>query len=69
MTILKDIVDFINSLPQFKIFGDTTSILLILGSILDFLPHLAALLSIIWVCIRIYETDTVQNWLYFRRYK
>lgn len=30
------------------------------GALIDWLPALAALLSVIWTLIRIYETDTVQ---------
>lgn len=34
---------------------DTVSGLTVLGTIMKFLPAIAALLSIIWYCIRIYE--------------
>jgi len=33
-----------------------------LGSWFDLLPDVAALLSIIWLALRIWETDTVKQW-------
>ena len=40
---------------------DGVSILTVIGTIVEFLPAVSAVLSIIWVAIRIYETDTVQK--------
>ena len=40
---------------------DGMSILTVVGTLVEFLPAISALLSIIWVAIRIYETDTVQR--------
>jgi chromate transport protein ChrA len=31
------------------------------GTVAGVLPPLAALITIIWTCLRIWETDTVQN--------
>ena len=42
---------------------DVTSIGILLGSLADILPHVAAIFTIVWTCIRIYETKTVQKWL------
>lgn len=42
---------------------DTGAIGVMLASLFDFLPHATALLSFIWICIRLYETKTVQGWL------
>lgn len=42
---------------------DGTSLTILLGTIVDALPPIAAILSIVWVAIRIYETCTVQKWL------
>jgi hypothetical protein len=42
---------------------DVTSIGVILGSLANILPHVAAIFTIVWTCIRIYETKTVQKWL------
>ena len=41
---------------------DGASILTVIGTLSEFLPPLAALFTIIWTAIRIYETKTVQGW-------
>jgi len=43
-----------------KHFIDWTSIGIALGSLMQILPSIAAVLSIVWSIIRIYETKTVQ---------
>ena len=40
---------------------DVISFGTVLGTISAILPPLSALFTIIWVCIRIWETDTVQE--------
>jgi hypothetical protein len=40
---------------------DVISFGTVLGTISAILPPLSALFTIIWVCIRIWETDTVQG--------
>jgi len=35
--------------------------LTVLGTLTDMLPSIAALFTIVWTGIRIWETDTVQN--------
>lgn len=40
---------------------DGASILTVIGTLVEFLPAVSAVLSIIWVAIRIYETETVQK--------
>lgn len=42
---------------------DFLSIGTAVATLLSILPALAALVSIVWGCIRIYETDTVQKLL------
>lgn len=42
---------------------DGVSALTVLGTLAQVLPPLAALFTIIWTLIRIYETRTVQKWL------
>lgn len=42
---------------------DTISVATVLASLTAWLPPIAALISIIWGLIRIYETRTVQTWL------
>lgn len=41
---------------------DGASITTMLATLLGWLPHVAAILSIIWTGIRIWETPTVQKW-------
>lgn len=60
--------DPIEHLPEgTKLAGDLLSIATLLGSLASFLPAVAALLTIIWTAIRIYETRTVQRWLQRRK--
>lgn len=42
---------------------DATSIVALLGSLISVLPAVASLLTIVWTCIRIWETATVQAML------
>lgn len=42
---------------------DATSLIALLGSLISVLPAVASLLTIVWTCIRIYETATVQTML------
>jgi hypothetical protein len=42
---------------------DGLSLLTVLGALMDMLPAIAALFTIIWTGIRIYETKTVQGWI------
>lgn len=42
---------------------DITSISVVVGSLAQLLPAMAAILSIVWSAIRIYETNTIQKWL------
>lgn len=46
---------------------DGLSIAGTIATLAGWLPHIAALLSVIWGVIRIYETRTVQGWLNRRR--
>lgn len=50
-----------------KHLGDAISITALLGSLAEMLPHVAALLTIIWTGLRIYESATVQGWLNKRK--
>lgn len=51
------------SLNQAKHVGDALSAFVVLGTLVGYLPYVAALLTIIWTGIRILETDTVQRML------
>ena len=42
---------------------DGLSLITVLGTLMDWLPAVAALLSIVWTLLRIYESKTVQKWL------
>jgi hypothetical protein len=42
---------------------DGLSLLTVLGTLVDILPAVAAIFTIIWTAIRIYETGTVQGWI------
>ena len=42
---------------------DAISVVTVVGTLMDILPSIAALFTIVWTAIRIYETDTVQYWL------
>ena len=39
------------------------SVVTVLGTLADMLPAVAAIFTIVWTAIRIYETKTVQGWL------
>jgi len=43
--------------------ADALSIATVLGTLMSWLPAAAALASLVWSIIRIYETQTVQNWV------
>jgi hypothetical protein len=47
----------------FKYAIDAASLFTVVGTITSMLPAVAALFTIIWTAIRIYETKTVQKWL------
>ena len=42
---------------------DALSLVTVLGTLINMLPSIAAVFTIIWTAIRIYETNTVQGWL------
>jgi len=42
---------------------DALSVVTVLGTLVDMLPSVAAVFTIVWTAIRIYETKTVQSWL------
>jgi hypothetical protein len=46
-----------------KVMVDTASAVFTIGALLNWLPAVAAVLSIIWYCIRIWESRTVQTWV------
>jgi hypothetical protein len=46
-----------------KLFLDGLSLTTAIASLAAWLPPLAALASLVWTLIRIYETATVQGWV------
>lgn len=42
---------------------DAASIVTVIGTLADILPAIAAIFTIVWTAIRIYETQTVQKML------
>ena len=42
---------------------DGVSVATVMGTLMSWLPAIAALFTIIWTAIRIYETKTVQGWI------
>lgn len=43
--------------------GDIVSVSVVIATLAQILPSIAALFTVIWTAIRIYETATVQGWL------
>ena len=54
---------FINMDEASKHIVDALSVATVLGTLVDMLPSIAAVFTIVWTAIRIYETKTVQGWL------
>lgn len=48
---------------NFKGWMDVLSVSTVLATLSAWLPPMAALVSLVWGCIRVYETRTVQKWL------
>jgi hypothetical protein len=42
---------------------DGASVVTVMGTLMSWLPSIAALFTIVWTAIRIYETKTVQGWV------
>lgn len=46
-----------------KSVGDVLSIVTVVGTLIEMLPSVAAIFTIVWTGIRIWETETVQKML------
>ena len=46
-----------------KVVVDVSSFTVVGMTLMEWLPAIAAIFSIIWTCIRLYETETVKKWL------
>lgn len=49
------------TVENLKIVGDVLSVATVVGALVNVLPSVAAVFTIVWTGIRIYETDTVQK--------
>ena len=58
---MKDVIEHVSEPAKHLV--DALSIITVLGTLMDVLPSIAALLSIVWSILRIYESKTVQGWL------
>jgi hypothetical protein len=58
---MKDVFDHMSESSKHLV--DLLSVATVLGTLADMLPSIAALFTIVWTAIRIYETDTVQSML------
>lgn len=52
---------FANMDESMKHIVDGVSVIATVGTLIEMLPSIAALFTIVWTGIRIYETDTVQR--------
>ena len=50
-----------------KTLVDTASVVTVVGTLAGILPAIAALFTIVWTAIRIYESRTVQDFLKRRK--
>lgn len=53
--------DHVINTPEKQIM-DLLSVATVVGTLADYLPHVAAVFTIAWTGIRIWETVTVQGW-------
>lgn len=48
---------------------DIFSISTLVGTLVGWLPDIASFLTVLWCLIRLYETQTVKDWLFKRKKK
>jgi hypothetical protein len=58
---MKDPFEYLDEASKHVI--DALSLVTVIGTLVDMLPSVAAVFTIVWTAIRIYETKTVQGWL------
>ena len=58
---MKDPFEYLDEASKHII--DALSLVTVIGTLVDMLPSIAAVFTIVWTAIRIYETKTVQGWL------
>ena len=54
---------FIDMDEASKYIIDALSFVTVIGTLAEMLPSIAALFTIVWTGIRIYETKTIQKWI------
>ena len=60
---MSGVLDRVQHLPQqAKVAVDLASGATIVATLMEWMPAVAAALSIVWTLIRIWETTTVQDW-------
>jgi len=52
-----------------KTVGDVTAVSVVVATLMSWLPAIAALFTVVWTGIRIYETHTVQHLIHKYFYK
>lgn len=57
------------TVEDLKNVGDLVSVFTVVGALIEVLPSIAALFTIVWTGLRIYESDTVQGWVKKRKDK
>lgn len=58
---MKNIIEFSSTHPATRFTIDSVSIGTLIATFFDWIPKFTALLTFIWVLIRLYETKTVQH--------
>lgn len=58
---MKDPFEYLDEASKHVI--DALSLITVIGTLVDMLPSIAAVFTIVWTAIRIYETSTVQRFL------
>lgn len=52
----------VENIHWIKSLVDWTAVTTLLGTVASFLPPIASLFTILWLAIRMWETDTVKGW-------
>lgn len=52
---------------QFKQVADVGAVSTLIATLFSWLPSATALVTFVWICIRLYETKTIQRLLQRRR--
>lgn len=55
--------------PALALVGNLLSISAIAGAVMGIVPPIATVASLIWFCLEIWESETVQKWIRLHRHK